>query len=282
MLIADVADELYGLPPEQFTEVRNERAKEIATWDRDLASEVRKLPKPTVAAWLANALVRTHTPTVKELISLGPALREAQSRRRREDMRRITDRRRALIRELVGAASQSAAQAGHSMGLQVQQQLEETLEAAVADDGSAALLRAGRLSSPLAFIGFGGGSTSTQSPAARTRGVRSKTTSSRANADEERQAAERALTNAAESLSAAQRTMKSAKVSVEEARRRHNEASVRHRAATKELREADRGREKADQDLESAIRTRAEAERYVREATREHKSRLASLHSLSE
>jgi len=168
------------------------------------------------------------------------------------------------------------------MGLQVQRQLEETLEAAVADDDSAAMLRAGRLSNPLAFIGFGGGSTSTQLPAAKWRGERSKMTSSQDNADEKRQAAEQALTQAAESLSAAQRTMGSAKASVEEARRRHNEATARHRAATKELRDADGAREIANQGLESALRTRADAERHVREATREHKRWLASLHSLSE
>lgn len=90
MTLDDVAEELYGLPPEEFTEVRNARAKEIgATGNRELAAEVRRLPKPTVAAWLANALVRTRATMVEELIALGSELREAQSLGRREDMRRV-------------------------------------------------------------------------------------------------------------------------------------------------------------------------------------------------
>ena len=156
MKLDDVAQELYALPPERFTEMRNTRAKEIAAaGDRELAGEVRRLPKPTVAAWLANMLVRTHAATVEQLVALGSEHRDAQGRGRAEDMRRVAERRRELIRQLVGSASRSAVDAGHSMGSHVQRQLEETLEAAVADDESAAMLRTGRLSSPMVFIGFG-------------------------------------------------------------------------------------------------------------------------------
>ena len=173
MTLDDVAQELYGLPPEEFTEVRNARAKEIvAAGDRELAAEVRKLPKPTVAAWLVNALVRTRGRDVEELIALGPELREAQRNRARPDMRRLADRRRDVIRDLVGAASQQATEAGHSMASQVQRQVEETLEATVADEESAAAVRAGRLSNPLAFIGFGGDGTSTPWPPTEVRGAR--------------------------------------------------------------------------------------------------------------
>jgi hypothetical protein len=126
----NVAQELYGLPPEEFTEARNARAKEItATGDRELGAEVRRLPKPTVAAWLANMLVRTRASRVTELIALGPELREAQSQGERADMRRVVDRRREIVRDLVAAASQCVTETGHSMGPQVQRQVEDTLEA---------------------------------------------------------------------------------------------------------------------------------------------------------
>ena len=85
-----------------------------------MGAEVRRLPKPTVAAWLANMLVRTRAPRIMELIALGPELREAQSRGARADMRRVLDRRREVIKDLVGAASQCATEAGHSMAPQVQ------------------------------------------------------------------------------------------------------------------------------------------------------------------
>ena len=226
MKLDDVAQELYGLPPERFTEMRNTRAKEIAaTGDRELADEVRRLPKPTVAAWLANVLVRTHARTVAQLISLGSEHRDAEGRAGRDDMRRVAERRRQLVRELVGSASRSAVDAGHSMGSQVQRQLEETLEAAVADDESAAMLRTGRLSSPMMFIGFGGAVPTGPRPAQPR--VPKRTSSRHESTDKERQAAEKALTVATRSLSEAKRALEAANRSVKEARGRHSEASVR-------------------------------------------------------
>jgi hypothetical protein len=271
----DVAHELYGLSPEEFTEGRNARAKEItAAGNREMGAEVRRLPKPTVAAWLANMLVRTHAPRVKELIALGQELRGAQSQGDRADMRRVLDRRREIIKELVGAASQCVTETGQSMGPSVQRQLEETLEAAVADPESAAMLRAGTLNGPLAFIGFGEQSATPHRRPAKTEGERPKRTPSRENGSREKtRGAEAALAKAAESLSSAQRAMESAEASVEKARRGQNEASARHRAATKELREAERDREKANRELDGAVRNRVNAQQHLKEAMREHKSR---------
>ncbi|MGW4517724.1 hypothetical protein ACWEO4_38520 [Streptomyces sp. NPDC004393] len=46
-----VADELYGLPPGEFTAVRDERAKAArAAGDRDLAERIRRMRRPTLAA----------------------------------------------------------------------------------------------------------------------------------------------------------------------------------------------------------------------------------------
>jgi hypothetical protein len=271
----DVAQEIYGLSPEEFTERRNARAKEIiAAGNRELGAEVRRLPKPTVSAWLANMLVRTRAARVTELVALGQELREAQSQGARADMRRVQDRRREIIRDLVAAASQCATEAGHSMGSQVQRQLEDTLEAAVADPESAALLKAGTLSSPLAFIGFGGMNATTQRrPAKKPLRTSSSENESRGKAG----TAERALAKATESLSSAQRATESAKASVEAARRRVNGASARHRAAARELREADRDRERANQELEVALQNRASAEQRLKGATGEHKRRQVDL-----
>jgi len=300
VILDDVAQELYGLPPEEFTEVRNARAKEItASGDRELAAEVRKLPKPTVAAWLANELVRTRRADVEELIALGPELREAQSNGARQDMRRLVDRRRDFIKELVGAASRRAAEAGHSMASQVQRQLEETLEAAVADEDSAAALGAGRLSNPLAFIGFGGDSTSTQRHPTEGQGAKKRqgagevqrvgverarkgaTSRDDASATKRQEAAQRALTEATRALSKAQRAMVSATLSVQEARLRHSEATARHRTAVKELRNADRAKATSDQELEKALHSCAAAEQQLKDAAREHRFRQTELNSTS-
>jgi hypothetical protein len=283
VVIDDVADELYGLSPERFTEVRNARAKEIGTsGDRELASQVRKLPKPTVAAWLANALVRTEATKIEELIALGPEFRGVLGRGARTDVRRVAERRREVINELVEAASHRASEAGHSMGTQVQRQLEETLEAAVADDQSAAVLRAGRLSGPLTFIGFGESNDSARNGPRSPRAGKSKTASSRNDgSDATREVVERAVTQAAEALSSAERARQMAKESVDNARRRDKEASARFHAATNELRDADREKAEANKELAVAIRAASEAEQRLKEAEREHRSRQAKLGSVS-
>lgn len=51
-----VAVELYGLTPDEFTAARNQLAKNV---DGAAAAAIRALRKPTLAAWLANLLVRT-------------------------------------------------------------------------------------------------------------------------------------------------------------------------------------------------------------------------------
>ena len=60
--VTDAARELYGLVPAEFTAARNALAQQAADGgDRELAARIRKLPKPPVAAWAVNALVR-HRP----------------------------------------------------------------------------------------------------------------------------------------------------------------------------------------------------------------------------
>ena len=54
------ADDLYRLAPEDFTAARDAAAKQArADGDRDGAAALKALRRPTVSAWLLNALVRT-------------------------------------------------------------------------------------------------------------------------------------------------------------------------------------------------------------------------------
>ena len=51
-LVEQAAEELYGLPPGEFTSARDKRAKELrGDGERDAANAVKALRKPTVAAW---------------------------------------------------------------------------------------------------------------------------------------------------------------------------------------------------------------------------------------
>ena len=72
--IDEVADELYGLPPEEFTAARTRHEKEAkAAGDRAAAAEIHGLAKPTVTGWLANQLVRSHRSSLEPVLELGAA-----------------------------------------------------------------------------------------------------------------------------------------------------------------------------------------------------------------
>jgi hypothetical protein len=149
------AVELYGLPPEQFVAVRNQLAKTAREGgDERAASAIAALRKPTVAAWLANQLVRADPDDVHALTELGEQLREtyltADSARRRE----LTRQRHDLVGHLVQVASRRAA-GGRRVTAQTAERLTETLDAALVDTGAAQLLRTGQLTSALRHVGFG-------------------------------------------------------------------------------------------------------------------------------
>lgn len=75
----EIADELYGLPPDEFVPARDDRvaaAKEAG--NRDLARAVGRLRRPTKAAWLANLLARHRAEQLDGLVALARSLAQAQ------------------------------------------------------------------------------------------------------------------------------------------------------------------------------------------------------------
>jgi hypothetical protein len=154
--VDEIGHDLYGLSPDRFIEARNARAKElVASGDREAAAAVRRLPKPAHSAWLANVLVRRYPHEIDELLDVGRELRQAQAGGAGGEMRRLSGRRHELVQGLVVSASDAARTVGHKFGKQLQSELEETLDAAVADPSAAAELRGGQLAGPLRHIGFG-------------------------------------------------------------------------------------------------------------------------------
>ncbi len=86
----EIADELYGLPPEEFTAARTRYEKEAkAAGARDEAARIHSLAKPTVTAWLANQLARSHHEELEPLLELGAGLRDGDSQPRRRSAARI-------------------------------------------------------------------------------------------------------------------------------------------------------------------------------------------------
>ncbi|MFD7161176.1 hypothetical protein ACFV9C_41785 [Kribbella sp. NPDC059898] len=146
--------ELYGPQPEHFIAARDELAKAVGEGDGHAAATIRMLRKTTIAAWLANQLVRVDPDGVHALTELGEQLRETylstDSARRRE----LTRQRHDLVAHLVQVARSRAASDRRLTG-QTVERLTETLDAALVDPAAAQLLRSGQLTNALRHVGFG-------------------------------------------------------------------------------------------------------------------------------
>jgi hypothetical protein len=150
--IDPVAVELYGLTPDEFTAARNQLAKTVAG---PTAAAIKALRRPTLAAWLANLLVRTAPDGVNALTELGDELRAAHLSADGARLRALTPHRHDLVQALVKTARVEAKTLGRSVTPTVADRLTETLDAALIDPGAAQLLRSGQLTSALRHVGFG-------------------------------------------------------------------------------------------------------------------------------
>src|SRR5688572_14620649 len=72
-------DRLYGLPLEEFTQARNDAAKQARAEDRRAAEAIAKARKPTQAAWAVNQLARNQPKQVQALLSTADRLRAAEN-----------------------------------------------------------------------------------------------------------------------------------------------------------------------------------------------------------
>jgi hypothetical protein len=151
--LLEVADELYGLTLPEFTPTRDARAKELKAADATLASRVKALRKPSMAAWVVNLLVRREAEQVTQVLQVGNALREAQASLAGEELRALTRQRRQLTAAVTTRARALAAEHGQKVTSAVSDQVEATLTAAMVDEDCAAAVRSGLLVAPLASTG---------------------------------------------------------------------------------------------------------------------------------
>ncbi|MGW5696206.1 hypothetical protein ACWEWX_36430, partial [Streptomyces asiaticus] len=129
-----VADELYALPPADFTAARDERAKDARTaGDRKLAERIRRLRRPTKAAWASNLLVRRQPDEAEQVLRLGEALRQAHQDLDGGQLRKLSTQQRQVIAALARQARELTAQAGQPIGEGAQREVQETLRAVLAD-----------------------------------------------------------------------------------------------------------------------------------------------------
>jgi hypothetical protein len=148
----DAADDLYGAPLDEFVSRRDALAKELrAGGDRDGAAAVKKLPKPTRAAWAVNRLVRDRPDEIRALLHAGEALEGAQRQllggADREVLREAAEAARRLVEALAAASDADGA---------TQDKVRATLHAATVDGDVRAEVAEGRVVRERAAAGFGG------------------------------------------------------------------------------------------------------------------------------
>jgi hypothetical protein len=283
-----IADDLYALTPEEFTQARDGRVQKARDEGQiDVANLIKTWRRPKTSAWLLNMLARERTDRVGELFRLDAELRDAQQRGDGEQMRALSRQRREHVGGLVAEASDLAETAGHRISENVVREADTTLQAALTDPRAADAVSTGRLLTPLSPNGFDpvdldgavvlptepapGGSAATHSklePAGQ--GADERAVGERSRVDKARAAVREAAAAAAEaeqSLSASDDKVQSAAGRLKELRSRVADLEAAldqaRAAATQgggELRTARRERDAADRDVQAARRRLAAAE----------------------
>ncbi|HEY3008125.1 MAG TPA: hypothetical protein VGJ63_08705 [Micromonosporaceae bacterium] len=154
----DAVERLYAAPPEGFVAARAAVAAEARDAGDDAAArEIAKLRKPTVAAWLVNLLAIRRPDLIDELAELSAALRVAQRELRGGELRELSAQRRGVVSSVVEEARRLAVRAQPALAnakLPLAE-VETTLNAALADEEVAEIVRSGRLVRSVEYAGFG-------------------------------------------------------------------------------------------------------------------------------
>jgi exonuclease VII small subunit len=237
-----VADELYGLPPSEFTHARDTRIADARkAGDRATADALKKLRRPSAGASMANHLVRERSGEIERFLALASQLRDAQAKLDGDSLRRLSKEGRDAVAALVRDASTLARRDGLAVSAAAFEDLEATLDAALADPVAGETLRAGRLTTALRYSGLGLSSPTTPSPArgSQDRGDRpvlaaAERELARASQELERVLAQ--LKDAETAVRAAQTTLAEREDVAERARRRAREAQDAARSAEKRVR----------------------------------------------
>ena len=237
---AEVVDELYGAPPDEFIARRDARAKELRASDRAAADAVKKLRRPSVSAAAVNALVRRAPEDVEALLAAGEALRQAQLGGGDRDAIRAAARdEREAVERLVGQAGKLSPAA--------LEEVRETLHAAATDEEAREQVRRGVLTEAKQAVGLGGFGAVAPAPAPAKRHARA----TRAKKEKDDQAAQAKRAREAKAEAEAERK-RAAKQRVKEAQAALREAEKAARAAEREAASARTEVERRRKELEAA------------------------------
>ncbi len=146
-------DKLYGLPLGDFTSARNDLAKSLrGQGDRQAASRVKALRKPTVTAWAVNQLVHHYPDLWTELLGATEGIRDAHATGP-DFLAGAMKRRKAALAVALETAEGVMRRAGSPPGAPQSRRIGGSLEALASGTGEA---MPGRLVADLDPPGFGG------------------------------------------------------------------------------------------------------------------------------
>ena len=275
MSIEDVAAELYGLAPEEFTAARNARAKGAkAGGDAELAAQVQSLRKPTAGAWLLNQLVRQHADLVQQVLDLGGQLRAAQGTLGADELRALDRQRRQLTRAVAEQAAGLGRAAGRRVTAATTAEVEETLRSAMVDAVAGAALATGLLTDTFSSTGLDPVDLSrvvALPPVGGTASAPPATAASQA-ADHADAARQRRVADAERAVEEAESALKRARTVLEQATRDAVEAQQRRGRLESEREEARRRLEELDGQVATATEAAESAARGQDAAQREEAS----------
>lgn len=265
-----IGDELYALPPGEFTAARDAAAAAArAAGDTEAAKQLSALKRPTVGAHLVNLLALRRPELVDELIALGERIRGAQGTVPAAQVRELSRQRRSALADATAVCRTLALETGSGEPSATQlAEAESTLAAAMADASTADLVRSARLVKALTYAGFGSGLGSTAAPGsapARPRGAGDGAPGRRkgeAARQQEEEAARERLRQAQQRLSRAEDELAAAQA--EEAA-----ANAELDRIADELSRLRRALDAASQRARAARSTRQAAQREVERARRD-------------
>jgi hypothetical protein len=253
-------DDLYGLALEEFVAARDALAKRLrAGGERAAADAVKRLPKPSAAAWAVNQAVRSQPRAARQLWTAGDELAATQERllagdADRDALRAATTAERQALAPLLDAARGLLTGSGAGVSETAMARVEESLHAAALDPGVRPDVAAGRLAKELRHVGMG----TVAGPASG--GERRATRAAGGAATKGRGAATKAGGAAAEPARG------------EGARRRSAEREADDRRAEREADDRRAAREAAKERIEAARRDRAAARDALKSAREESRA----------
>ena len=279
--LAAVADTLYAGSADDFTEARNQAAKQAQdSGDKELAAQIKKLKKPSVAAWAVNLLVRRESGQIDSVLGLAEQLRAAAEALDGDELRALTRQRRQLTSALASSARSLAREAGVRLTGPVVDQVEGMLTAAMLDPVAAQVVRTGRVvtaftSTGVSELDVAGVVAVPEALDVRPRRCRTRSRSRTPVAlhvvpdgGAKLAAAEDALEEATEQVAAAERELAEAETAVEELNARRLQLQGEADELRRRLAEIEDDVDQVDEDLEEAADTRDDAQVVLTEARR--------------